>query len=109
MQYQQTPDNPVALAVAVIGIGAIAGMISTVIFFPLIDRYFRDRWRLGRGQAMSLLLACSLVVATIAGAITYWQLHDHPRFQSPEEEEVPTPPQTSHLTRDHFYPGGDSS
>ncbi|MCC5789763.1 MAG: hypothetical protein JJT75_09010 [Opitutales bacterium] len=94
MEYQDIPSEPVSLAVAVIGIGAIIGMISTFVFYPLIDRWIRNKYRMGRGEAMMLLLACSLFVATIAGTITYWQLHDDPRFQSPEEEPaVPANPE----------------
>ena len=89
MEYQEIPSEPVSLAVAVIGIGAIVGMVSTLVFFPIIDRWIRDKYRMGRGGAMILLLACSLFVSTIAGTITYLQLHDDPRFQSPEEEETP--------------------
>ncbi len=54
-----------------IGIGAVIAMISVLILSPLIDRFVRDRYSLGRGQTMLLLLGLSLVIGLISGLIGY--------------------------------------
>jgi hypothetical protein len=85
MTIEETPDA-LSLPVAVIGGGMVAALIGTFVFFPLIDRFVRDRFRLGRGQALSILIACALISGTVGCIITYSLLHDNPRFQPPENE-----------------------
>ena len=64
-------DTTPSLIGGAIGIGSVIAMISVLIFSPLIDRYVRDRFSLGRGQTMLLLLGLSLLVGLISGLIGY--------------------------------------
>ncbi len=87
MTIEETPDA-LSLPVAVIGGGMVAALVATFVFYPLIDRFVRDRFRLSRGQALSLLLGCALICGGIGSGITYALLHDDPRFQPREEDET---------------------
>lgn len=88
MNYQPIPGETASLAVAVIGVGCLIAMIATFILYPLIDRYLRDRFRLGRGQALSLLLASSLFVGSLGGLWAYFHFRDDPRFHPPGEDDT---------------------
>jgi uncharacterized membrane protein YedE/YeeE len=83
MTIEEAPDV-LSLPVAVIGGGMLAAFAAVLITFPFIDRFLRDRWRLSRGQAMSLLLAVAFVAWGIGSALTYALLHDDPRYHPPE-------------------------
>ena len=86
MTIEQTPDV-LSLPVAVIGAGMLAAFAAVLIAFPLIDRFLRDRWRLSRGQAMSLLLAIAFLAWGVGSAVAYAFLHDDPRYQEAEETQ----------------------
>lgn len=86
MNYQPIPEDTASLAVVVIGVGCLVALIATFILYPLIDRYLRDRFRLGRGQALSLLLGSSLLVGSLGGVWAYFHFRDHPRFEEPPGE-----------------------
>ncbi len=83
MTIEGAPDV-LSLPVAVLGAGMLAAFAAVLLTFPLIDRFLRDRWRLSRGQAMSLLLGVALVAWGIGSAVAYALLHDDPRYHPPE-------------------------
>ena len=86
MTIEETSDV-LSLPVAVIGAGMLGALMAVLIAFPLIDRFLRDRWRLGRGQALSLLLAVAFLAWGIGSAVAYALLHDDPRYQEAEETQ----------------------
>ena len=95
MTIEQTPEDIPSLAAAVVGLGMVAAIIGVLVFFPVIDRFIRARYRLSRGQAMSLLLGAAFVCWGIGSTLAYLQLHDDPRFDRPDEtekEEATNPP-----------------
>ncbi len=85
MTVEPIPETPLSLPVAIIGGGMVAAFVGTFVFYPVIDRYVRDRFRLSRGQAMALLLACALFTGLVGSGVTYLMFRDDPRYQPPEE------------------------
>jgi hypothetical protein len=69
-----------------IAIGAVCAIATTLILFPVIDRFLRARLKLERGGAMLLLLAVSLVVGAVCGTAGFFWLQNR---QPPPAEEAP--------------------
>lgn len=82
------PELP--LLAGAVAIGAVSAMIATLLLFPVIDRFVRERFRLERGGAMIVLLTISLLIGLVAGGAGFFWLRD--RQVDPHEEVSATPP-----------------
>jgi hypothetical protein len=65
-----------SLMAGAVAIGAVSAIGATILLFPLIDRFVRERFQIARGGAMLLLLGLSLTIGTVAGAWGYFWLKE---------------------------------
>lgn len=84
LQYEPPIGPEADLSVAIIGVGLIVALATTLVAFPIIDRYVRGPFDLERGQALLLLIAVVLTAGAIGALVGYFFLRDHERFQAPE-------------------------